>query len=81
MISPETDFMDLFRGIVFDVIELKKQQISAASIMALVAFANVFAYILTKEHIPFLIANFIVLGLVTYVPFITGGIANLVLGG
>lgn len=80
MISPETDFMDLFRGIVFNVIGLKKQQISAASIMALVAFANVFAYILTKEHIPFLIANFIVLGLVTYVPFITGGIANLVLG-
>ena len=68
MISPETDFMDLFRGIVFNVIGLKKQQISAASIMALVAFANVFAYILTKEHIPFLIANFIVLGLVTYVP-------------
>ena len=24
MISPETDFMDLFRGIVFDVIGLKK---------------------------------------------------------
>ena len=81
MISPETDFMDLFRGIFFNVIGLKKQQISAASIMALVAFANVFAYILTKEHIPFLIANFIVPGLVTYVPFITGGIANLVLGG
>lgn len=30
---------------------------SAASIMALVAFANVFAYILTKEHIPSMIAN------------------------
>ena len=27
MISPETDFMDLFRGIVFNVIGLKKQQI------------------------------------------------------
>ena len=34
-----------------------------------------------KALMPFLIANFIVLGLVTYVPFITGGIANLVLGG
>lgn len=62
MISPETDFMDLFRGIVFNVIGLKKQQISAASIMALVAFANVFAYILTKEHIPFLIANLVLGG-------------------
>ncbi|MGN0372892.1 MAG: TRAP transporter large permease [Enterocloster sp.] len=30
---------------------------SAASIMALVAFANVFAYILTKEHIPNMIAD------------------------
>ena len=27
MISPETDFMDLFRGIVFNIIGLKKQQI------------------------------------------------------
>ena len=34
-----------------------------------------------KALMPFLIANFIVLGLVTYVPFITGGIASLVLGG
>jgi len=30
---------------------------SAASIMALVAFANVFAYIMTKEHIPKMIAD------------------------
>ena len=26
MISPETDFMDLFRGIVFDVIGLKNNK-------------------------------------------------------
>ena len=34
-----------------------------------------------KALMPFLIANFIVLGLVTYVPFLTTGVANLVLGG
>lgn len=34
-----------------------------------------------KALMPFLVANFVVLGLVTYVPFITGGIANIVLGG
>lgn len=33
-----------------------------------------------KELVPFLIANFIVLLLVTYVPFLTSGIANLILG-
>ena len=34
-----------------------------------------------KALMPFLIANFIVLGLVTYVPFLTTGVASLVLGG
>ncbi len=34
-----------------------------------------------KALAPFLIANFTVLALVTYVPFITGGVANLILGG
>ena len=33
-----------------------------------------------KALLPFLLANFAVLGLVTYVPFITAGIANLILG-
>ena len=33
-----------------------------------------------KALLPFLLANFAVLGLVTYVPFITTGIANLILG-
>lgn len=33
-----------------------------------------------KALAPFLVANFTVLALVTYVPFITGGIANLILG-
>ncbi len=33
-----------------------------------------------KALIPFLIANFTVLALVTYVPFLTGGVANLILG-
>lgn len=36
---------------------LKTTLSSAAAIMALVAFANVFAYIMTKEHIPDTIAN------------------------
>jgi len=36
---------------------LKTTLSSAAAIMALIAFANVFAYILTKEHIPDAIAN------------------------
>jgi tripartite ATP-independent transporter DctM subunit len=33
-----------------------------------------------KALIPFLVANFTVLALVTYVPFITAGVANIVLG-
>lgn len=36
---------------------LKQTLSSAAAIMGLVAFANVFAYILTKEHIPNMIAD------------------------
>ena len=36
---------------------LKDTVSSASAIMALVAFANVFAFILTKEHIPSMIAN------------------------
>ena len=33
-----------------------------------------------KELIPYLISNFIVLGLVTFVPFLTSGIAEMLLG-
>ena len=33
-----------------------------------------------KELVPYLICNFIVLGLVTFVPFLTSGLANLILG-
>lgn len=36
---------------------MKQTVISSAAIMALVGFANVFAYILTKEHIPQMIAD------------------------
>ena len=36
---------------------LKDTVFSASAIMALVAFANVFAFILTKEHIPSMIAD------------------------
>ena len=36
---------------------LKDTVSSASAIMALVAFANVFAFILTKEHIPSMIAD------------------------
>jgi tripartite ATP-independent transporter DctM subunit len=38
---------------------MKKTVISSAAIMALVGFANVFAYILTKEQIPTMIANWL----------------------
>ena len=34
-----------------------------------------------KELIPYLICNFTVLLLVTFVPFVTGGLANIILGG
>lgn len=33
-----------------------------------------------KELVPYLVSNFIVLGLVTYVPFITVGVTNLLMG-
>ena len=33
-----------------------------------------------KELVPFLISNFAVLALVTFVPFITTGVANLIMG-
>ena len=33
-----------------------------------------------KELVPFLISNFVVLALVTFVPFITTGVANLIMG-
>lgn len=36
--------------------------------------------VVVKELVPFLISNFIVLALVTYVPFVTTGMANLVMG-
>ncbi|MBI9096349.1 MAG: TRAP transporter large permease [Sphaerochaeta sp.] len=38
---------------------MKKTVISSAAIMALVGFANVFAYILTKERIPVMIADWL----------------------
>lgn len=37
---------------------MKQTVVSAAAVMALVGFANVFAYILTKEQIPQMIADF-----------------------
>jgi tripartite ATP-independent transporter DctM subunit len=38
---------------------MKKTVISSAAIMALVGFANIFAYILTKERIPVMIADWL----------------------
>ena len=42
--------------------------------------ANEKLTVVVKELVPFLISNFAVLALVTYVPFITTGVANLIMG-
>ena len=42
--------------------------------------ANEKLTVVVKELVPFLISNFVVLALVTYVPFITTGVANLIMG-